>query len=366
MNLEKIRAAVEAVYAEVVALRREIHKHPELSKQEEHTMTLVSDYLKGLNIPHTCNVGGYGIVATIGDPNATFAVGIRADMDALPIQEKNTVPYASQVPGVMHACGHDMHTAALMGTAKVLKGMESELKGAIKLFFQPAEEKGGGAKPMIEAGCLENPPVRRVFGLHVTPDLPTGHVSLMAGRMNAASTGFTITIHGMACHGARPQRGADAIVAAGSVLSGLQSIISRSLAPTNPAVVTVGTIHGGTKSNIIASEVEMTGTIRTLDFETRELVKKRVREIVENAAAAHGATATVEITDGYPPLITDIATNAVPGTMFRLGTAGEGNGHPQLLHNEWFCPDETCLKNGILLEVLGALTFLEEEAICRI
>lgn len=395
MNLEYIRAAVEDTYEEVVALRRKIHMHPELSQQEEQTMALVSDYLTSLNISHQTHVGGYGIVAVIGNPDAEFSVGIRADMDALPILEKNEVPYASKIPGVMHACGHDIHTATLMGTAKILKRMEADLPGAVKLFFQPAEEKGGGAKPMIEAGCLKKPPVKRVFGLHVSPDMPAGHISLKYGRMSAASTNLKIIVHGMACHGARPNKGADAIMAAANVLTGLQSIVSRSLAPTNSAVITIGTISGGTKNNIVAGEVEMTGTIRTLDFETRELVKQRVREIAQNAAAAYGATADVIIQDNYPPLITDISTtqrmealareilgeeavhilaepslgaedfayfsNAVPGTMFRLGTFGKDTGHPQMLHNEWFCPDETCMKTGMLLEVAGALTFLKEE-----
>ena len=284
MNLEYIRAAVEDTYEEVVALRRKIHMHPELSQQEEQTMALVSDYLTSLNISHQTHVGGYGIVAVIGNPDAEFAVGIRADMDALPILEKNEVPYASKIPGVMHACGHDIHTATLMGTAKILKRMEEDLPGAVKLFFQPAEEKGGGAKPMLEAGCLEKPPVKRVFGLHVSPDMPAGHISLKYGRMNAASTNLKIIVHGMACHGARPNKGADAIMAAANVLTGLQSIVSRSLSPTNSAVITIGTINGGTKNNIVAGEVEMTGTIRTLDFETRELVKQRVREIAQNAA----------------------------------------------------------------------------------
>lgn len=394
MNLEIVRAAADTAYQDAVKLRRELHMYPELSNCEERTMNLVCEYLDQLHIPYTKNVGGHGVVALIGDPEAEFAVGIRADMDALPIQEKNDVPYASKVPGVMHACGHDIHTAALLGTAKVLKGMENELNGAVKLFFQPAEEKGGGARQMIEAGCMNDPPVRNVIGLHVTPDLPTGHVSFMFGKMNASSTSFTITVRGQACHGARPQKGVDAIVAAGSVLSGLQSVVSRSVSPVESAVVTVGTIHGGTKNNIVAGEVEMTGTIRALNMETRELVKQRVREVAEHAAAAHGAVAEVVITDGYPPLVTDIPvtqqmldvakqvlgeeyvhirtepslgaedfayfTNAVPGTMFRLGTDGGGNAHPQLLHNEWFCPDEECLKNGILLEVTGALSLLNK------
>ena len=394
MELELLKAKINDIYDEVVALRRDIHMHPELSGEEQRTMELVSRWLTQLDIPHVTNVGGHGVVATIGDPNAAFAVGIRADMDALPIQEQNQVPYASTVPGVMHACGHDMHTAILMGTAKLLKGMEQELPGAVKLFFQPAEEKGGGARQMIEAGCLEQPPVKRVLGLHVNPEMKAGQASFMPGCTGASSTTLRITVNGRACHGAHPERGVDAIIAAAHVLTGLQSVSSRSVAPTTPVIVTGGKIQGGTKGNIVAGTVEMEGTIRALDLETTELVKARVKAVAENAAASCGATADVYMNTQYPPLINDEATtlrmldiarealgegNAIrrtepslgaedfaffnlarPGAMFRLGV-GQETGHPQMLHNEWFCPDEEGMKTGMLLEVLGVLNFLEEE-----
>ena len=395
MELELLKAKIDDIFDDVVALRREIHMYPELSGEEQRTMELVSSWLTKLNIPHETNVGGHGVVATIGDPNAPFAVGIRADMDALPIQELVDVPYASKIPGVMHACGHDMHTAVLMGTAKLLKDMEGELPGAVKLFFQPAEEKGGGARQMIEAGCLEQPPVKRVLALHVNPDMTAGQASFMPGRSGASSTTLRITVNGRACHGAHPERGVDAIIASAHVLTGLQSISSRSVAPTTPVIVTVGKIQGGTKGNIVAGQVEMEGTIRALDLETTEQVKNRVKEVAENAAACCGATAEVYMHTQYPPLINDEATAlkmldiarevlgeenaflrtepslgaedfaffnlARPGAIFRLGV-GQDTGHPQMLHNEWFCPDEAGMKTGMLLEVLGALHFLKEEA----
>ena len=395
-QIDQLRAQIDNVYEEVVALRRHIHMHPELSGEEQGTMEYISRYLTGLEIPHETNVGGHGIVALIGDPKADFAVGIRADMDALPIQEKNEVPYASTVPGVMHACGHDVHTAALMGTAKVLKAMEGELKGAVKLFFQPAEEKGGGARQMIEAGCMEHPLVRRVLGFHVDAATPTGHITLFPAQSSASSDGLTITVRGSASHGSRPDLGADAILASAHVLTAIQNVVSRQIMPLKPVVVTVGTIHGGTRGNVVADEVRMTGTIRTLDLETRDEVKVRLQQVAQAAAAICGATAEVEVRDGYPPLVNDAQTvmllkgladaafgpenvtirtqpslggedfsyfaSAVPSAYFRLGICGEDTGHPQKLHNEWLCPDEAAMKNGILLEVLGALAVLEEES----
>lgn len=394
-DISRLRSAVDAVYEDVVALRRHLHMHPELSNEERETMNFVSAYLTELGIPHQTNVGGYGIVATIGDSKADFAVAVRADMDALPIQEKNEVPYASVVPGVMHACGHDIHTAALMGTAKVLKGMEGELKGAVKLFFQPAEEKGGGASRMMAEGCMEGPPVRRVLGFHVDPALPAGKILFFPGQSSASSNTIYIKVHGSASHGSRPDLGVDAILAAGHVLVALQNVVSRQTSPLKPVVITIGTIQGGTKNNIVAGEVEMTGTLRVLDLETRDQVKERIRATAEAAAAVCGATAEVEVRDGYPPLVNDKDTvmmladladkafgtdgysfryepslggedfsyfaNAVPSAYFRLGVRGEDNGHPQLLHNEWLCPDEDAMKNGMLLEVLGTLALLEEE-----
>lgn len=395
-DLRDLREKVDAVYPSVVDLRRHIHMYPELSNEERDTMAFVSQYLTEQNIPHQTGVGGYGIVAHIGDPNAAFAVAIRADMDALPIQEMNDLPYASKVPGVMHACGHDIHTAVLMGTAKVLKDMEGKLKGAVKLFFQPAEEKGGGARRMIADGCMENPPVRRVLGFHVDPAWPAGKFLFFPGQSSASSNFIHIKVHGSASHGSRPDLGVDAIVAAGHVLVALQNVVSRQLSPFKPAVITIGTIHGGAKNNIVADEVEMTGTLRVLDLETRDQMKARIRATAEAAAATCGATAEVEVRDGYPPLINDKDTvmmlaeladktfgsdsysfryepslggedfsyfsNAVPSAYFRLGVRSEANGRPQLLHNEWLCPDEEAMKNGILLEVLGALALLEEES----
>ena len=394
MNRERILREVDKVYDEVTALRRHIHMHPELSQHEEHTMQLVSAYLTGLGIPHQTNVGGYGIVAIIGDPNAEYAVALRADMDALPVQEETDLPYASSVPGVMHACGHDIHTATLMGTAKILKGMESELHGAVKLFFQPAEETIGGAKPMMEAGCLENPTVKRLLGFHIDPQKEAGMVTFSPRVRSASSSPVKITVQGESSHGAEPEKGVDAILAASQIVVTLQSIASRSVSPTTPVALTIGTFSGGTKGNIVAGKVEMEGTLRAVDLPSREHVKERIHTIVQSTAAMYGATAEVVIYDKYSPVINDEACTLqmvelartvlgvenvaltecptmtaedvsfflekVPGTFFDLGCSPKDCDYPQALHNGRLCPDETCMRTGMLLEVLGALTFLED------
>ena len=394
MDRQTIQNKIDAIYDEVVALRRHLHQHPELSQQEAQTMAFVSDYLTKLKIPHKTNVGGYGIVGIIGDPNAQSAIALRADMDALPVQEQTGLPYASAVPGVMHACGHDVHTAILMGTARILKEMEAELPGTVKLFFQPAEERGGGARPMIADGCLLDPPVKRVMGLHVDPEAPVGKVTFFPKVRSASSTAVTIIVHGKSCHGAQPQTGVDAVLAGAHVVTALQNLVSRTVSPTDPVVLTIGQFNAGTKGNIVAGTAEMHGTLRAMSLETRDLMKERIRKVAESTAALYGATAEVTIKDSNLPVIPHGPSNRrmlavarealgeenvivakepvmtaedfcyflneVPGTFFDLGTTAPDCQWPQTLHNDRFAPDESCIKTGILLEVLGALAFLTE------
>lgn len=393
--VDHVKDRINGIFDEIVSIRRHLHMHPELSNQEEETMKYISAYLTELGIPNQINVGGHGVVGIIGDPNAAFAVGLRADIDALPIQERNDVPYASQVPGVMHACGHDIHTATLLGTAKLLKEMEDQLTGAVKLFFQPAEENGGGARQMIAEGCMNNPPVSSVLGFHVDTTCHAGHILLFPEQVCACSTQLQIVVNGKRCHGARPDTGIDAIIASAHVLTALQNVASRFVSPLKPVVVTIGTIHGGTERNIVADEVRMTGTIRTLDLETRDYVKKQIRLVAEAAAGSCGATAEVMIKDGYPPIINDYETamvmkkiadkalgeagytiktipgmggedfsyfaDQVPSCYFRVGVLSGKEEHKQKLHNEWFRPDESCMKAAMLMEVLGVLALLERE-----
>ena len=394
MDRQSIQKRIEEIYEDVVALRRHIHQNPELSRQEEKTMAFVSEYLTRLNIPHKTNVGGYGIVGIIGDPNAQSAIALRADMDALPVQEQTGLPYASKVPGVMHACGHDVHTAILMGTARILKEMETELPGTVKLFFQPSEERFGGARPMIADGCLLDPPVKRVMGLHVDPEAPVGKVTFFPKVRSASSTAVTIIVHGKSCHGAQPQTGVDAVLAGAHVVTALQNLVSRTVSPTDPVVLTIGQFNAGTKGNIVAGTAEMHGTLRAMSLETRDLMKERIRKVAESTAALYGATVEVTIQDSNLPVIPHGPSNRrmlavarealgeenvivakepvmtaedfcyflneVPGTFFDLGTTAPDCQWPQTLHNDRFTPDESCIKTGILLEVLGALAFLTD------
>ena len=303
-----ILSKVDAILDDAIALRRQIHSNPELSGHEEQTENTICAALDRLGIPYTRGVADHGVVAVIGTRKEP-AVGCRGDIDALPVTEATDLPFASRNPGVMHACGHDMHTSCLLGTAMVLKGMEKEIPGTVKLFFQPAEETTGGAKRMIDAGCMDAPKVTRVIGWHVDPTIPHHMVQVPIGKMNAATCTLDMTIRGVGCHGAHPDRGVDAIVAASHVIVALQSIPARNFAPTTPVVVTVGSFHGGTKGNIIAGEVHLEGTLRALDNSVMAELKTHVRRCCEETAKAYGATADVDLTDGYPALVNDRDTS---------------------------------------------------------
>jgi len=381
-----------SVLADVIPLRRELHQHPELSGEEHRTLALLRAQLEALDIPYLTYDNG-GMCAMIG--KGPRCVGIRGDIDALPVQENTGLPYASEVPGVMHACGHDIHTAILMGMARMLKKQENELPGMVKLFFQPAEESVGGARVMVEGGCMQNPTVDSVLALHVDPTLPVGTAGFLPGKMNAAVIDLRINVHGTGCHGAHPEQGVDAIVAAAQIVTALQTVDSRFTAPTMPVVVTIGSIHGGTRSNIVAGEVEMRGTVRVLDMAVAQRVKTLIRQIVCNTAAAYGASADVELTDDYPALSNDAVlthkmvdearrllgpsnvvmfdtpsmgaddfayfSNAAPGCYFNIGTATPGCA-PQSLHSGDFAPHEDCMLTGLTLLSAGVWMLLEAEA----
>lgn len=377
---------------DMLALRRELHQHPELSGEEHCTLALIRSRLDALGISYISYENG-GICAVIGKGNR--AIGLRGDIDALPVQEATGLPYASEVPGVMHACGHDIHTAILLGAAQLFKSMEDELPCAVKLFFQPAEETVGGAQVMVKGGCMANPSVEAVLGLHVDPTLPVGTAGFLPGKMNAAVINLDITVHGVGCHGAHPEQGVDPIVASAHIISALQAIGSRFTAPTTPVVVTIGSIHGGTKRNIIPGEVHMQGTVRVLDQQTAEQVKALVRRVAENTAAACGAAADVVLTDDYPALTNDAGltnrmaaearkllgdenvvlfetpslgaddfayfSNAAKGCYFNIGTRAPGQ-PAQMLHSEFLAPDENCMITGLALYSAGVWELMEEKA----
>jgi amidohydrolase len=304
---------------QVIAWRRDIHEHPELSNQEVRTGKLVADALRKMGIEVREGVARTGVVGVLRGGKPGPVVALRADMDALPVTEEVDLPFKSKVRttfngqdvGVMHACGHDAHTAMLLGAAEVLSGMRSQIAGTVKFIFQPAEEGGGGsagerggAGLMIDQGVMENPLVNAVFGIHVWPD-EAGAVSYKAGGAMAAADGLSITVHGKQTHGAQPWRGVDPVVVATQIVNALQSITSRQTDVTAaPAVVTVATIHGGVRGNIIPDSVVMTGTIRTFDAAMRKDVHMRIKRTAEMVAQAYGATADVVIGLG-----TDIVYN---------------------------------------------------------
>ena len=380
--------------SKLIAIRRDLHQHPELGLEEYRTSALVLDYLQQWNIKVTQLIGETAIVGLIEGNPGEKTIGLRADMDALPIEEKTGALYASLIPGKMHACGHDVHTTILLGASYILQQLKEEYKGNVKLFFQPAEETVGGAKPIIEEGCLEHPKVNHVLGLHVRPTLNVGEVGFHYGKCHAASDTIIISINGKQAHGAYPQDGIDAILISAHVITALQSLISRNLSPFETAVLSLGIIEGGTAGNIVCDQVTIKGTLRTLDQTTRVFMKKRIIEVAENTAKAFGGSADVRIEEGYAPLInahaiTDAVAHvarkllgednviimehpslgvedfayfaeAVPSCFYNLGTSNPHKGIQAALHENTFDVDEEAIKIGVCLQVLSALHLLEQ------
>src|ERR1051325_11481102 len=301
---QQVAQAAEAMRSQLISQRRDFHMHPELSNREERTARIVAERLRALGLEDVrTGVGRHGVTALLKGAKPGPVVAVRADMDALPIQETNDVPYKSLTPGVKHACGHDAHTTVELGVAEVLSKMRGEISGTIKFIFQPAEEgppagEEGGAKLMIKEGALENPRPAAIFGLHTEPNLQAGQIGFHSGPAMASSDTFYITVKGKASHGAQPQLGVDAVVVASQCVLALQNIRSRRIDPLEPLVITVGTINGGTRFNVVAGEVKMTGTMRTFNDRVREDSIAMMRETLQSVAAAYGATAELEMGDG--------------------------------------------------------------------
>lgn len=335
---QRIDDAAARVEQKVIASRRDIHEHPELGNREVRTAKLVADRLRALGIEVKENVAHTGVVGLLRGGKPGRVVGLRADMDALPVTEQVDLPFASKVRttyngqevGVMHACGHDAHVAILLGVAEVLAGIRDQLPGTVKFLFQPAEEgapqgEEGGAELMVKEGALDNPKVDAVFGLHVTSRYPVGEIEYKPEGMMAAVDSFKIVVKGKQTHGAYPWLGVDPIVVASQIVLGLQTIPSRQVDSTlAPSVVTVGAIHGGVRNNIIPDNVEMIGTIRSLDAKMRDDIHARIKRTVENIAASAGASAELTITTGYPITYNDPAlTDKMAPTLRRV--AGPSN-----------------------------------------
>jgi amidohydrolase len=378
---------------ELVKLRRDIHAHPELGLQEVRTSKLIAERLESLGIEVRTNVAETGVVGLLrgGKPGKTVA--LRADMDALTIQEQTGAEYQSQTPGVMHACGHDAHVAILLGVAQVLQERQAEIPGNVKFFFQPAEEGPGGAARMVEEGVLHNPQVAAAMALHVD-DVEVGQIRVKPGIATASSSTLRVTIQGKGGHAAYPHKSVDAIVVAAHVILALQSIVSRETSPLDAVVVTFGVIQGGDRENIIADTVTLEGTIRALKPETRDATYAAIRRISEQTCAALRATCDIEMHENYPPgrndpqlvtLIQDVATEflgpdkvlhaeepemgaedffefgqGIPVVMFWLGSANQEKGITFPGHHPKFDIDEDALPIGAAILAASTLKYLSE------
>ena len=398
---QRVAQAAEALRAQIVAQRRDFHMHPELSNREERTARVVAERLRELGLTDIrTNVARHGVVALLKGGRPGPVVAVRADMDALPINETLDVPYKSQTPGVKHACGHDAHTTVELGVAEVLSKMRDEIPGTIKFIFQPAEEgapagEEGGATLMIKEGVLDNPRPQAIFGLHTEPNLQAGQIGYHSGPAMASSDTFSIIIRGKSAHGAQPQLGVDAVVVASQCVLALQNIRSRKIDPLEPLVITVGTIQGGTRFNVIAGEVKMTGTMRTHNNEVRERAVALMRETLANVAAAHGATYELNfegsnpVTYNEPALVEETLPTIrgvvgdrntialrpfmpaedfshyqkiVPGFYYFLGVGNRARGITSGWHTADFDIDEESLVVGVKVMSNVLLDYLERHS----
>jgi amidohydrolase len=379
--LSSVKEASLASAAETIRLRRHLHANPELSYQEHKTSKFVADTLRSFGLNPVEGVAGTGVVALIEGRNpGRKTIALRADMDALPIQEVNNVPYRSTNPGVMHACGHDVHTSSLLGTAKILAGVRDQFEGTVKLIFQPGEEKNpGGASIMIKEGVLENPKPFSIIGQHVMPLIPVGKIGFREGMYMASSDEIYIKVIGKGGHGATPELTIDPVLIASHIIIALQQVISRNASPKQPTVLTFGRIHGDGATNIIPDEVNIAGTFRALNEEWRESGLKKIVKMAESMAEGMGGRCEIELSKGYPylennPELTrrirkaaedyvgkenvvdldltlgseDFAyySHQVPASFYRLGTRNESKGITSYVHTPTFDIDEDALKIG--------------------
>ncbi|NOZ74754.1 MAG: amidohydrolase [FCB group bacterium] len=322
-----IRPEVNALKASIIATRRDIHQHPELAFDLPRTSGLVAERLRELGLTVETGIGKSGVVGHLQGAQAGPVIALRADMDALPIQETGDVPFKSKNDGIMHACGHDGHTAMLLGTAEILSGMKNRLKGEVRFIFQPAEEGDGGARYMIADGCLKD--VDEIYGLHLWNYQPLGEVGVRSGPILAAADIFEVKLTGVGGHGAAPQGTIDAALVAAEFIQAVQTIISRNINPLDSAVVTIGTVNAGHSFNIIADSARLTGTVRAYTENNRQLVKQRLEEILAGLEKMFGVKTILNYEDGYPPTINSPEATAQVITAARK-VVGTGTGEPYL------------------------------------
>ena len=396
MSAEKIKKLAAEYFNEIQNIRQHIHAHPELSFQEIETSKFVQQKLSEWKIPFTPNIAKTGIVAILkSNKNADKKViALRSELDALPIHEKNNCSYASQNAGVMHACGHDVHTACMLGAAKILNELNAEWEGTIKLIFQPSEEKEpGGASVMIKEGVLENPKPEMILALHVHPSMTVGKTGFRSGLYMASADEIYITVKGKGGHGALPQNCVDTVLLASHIVVALQQIVSRNAYPIIPTVLSFGKMIANGATNVIPDEVRIEGTLRTMDEPWRKVVHQKIKQIAQGVAQSMGGDAVVEISNGYPCLKNDFTVteksraNAkkylgdenveeldlrmtaedfsffaekIPACFFRLGTASADGSNSSAVHTATFNIDEQALEIGAGLMVYQAMQHLAD------
>ncbi len=393
MEYHKIKDESKSISDWIINIRRELHEHPELMYEEFKTSELIRRELDKLDIPYKHPIAETGVLASIGNGNGP-CVALRADMDALPIHEETDVPFRSKIDGKMHACGHDCHVSMLLGAAKLLKEKENKINGTVKLLFQPAEEGGAGGKLMREEGALKDPAVERIFGLHVWPQMPSGQIGSREGTFLAATSSLSLTVKGVGGHAAVPQLTKDPVLTSARIITNLQSIISRELDPLDSGVVSITVIHVGNASNVIPSDVNVKGTLRSLTMDGLKELQKRVKEIAEGIAQTHGCEAIVEyVGNDYPPTVNDsdmwkfakkigiellgnenvsdldavmggedfaYYTEKVKGCFVVLGMNNPDIDATYSVHHPMFKADEDALHIGTALHTIFALKSLEE------
>lgn len=394
-EFDRLKSDIDELVPDMVALRRDLHEHPELAFEEVRTSGIVAQRLRSLGLEVQTGVAKTGVVGLLrGGASKAGAktIAIRADMDALPIHEQNDIDYRSTIDGKMHACGHDGHTSIALAVADILSKRRDELTGNVKFVFQPAEEMIGGAEPMIKEGAMEG--VDGIIGLHLISDYPVGRVGVRAGSIFASADKFVVTIKGKGGHAAMPEASVDPIVIGAYIITALQTLISRETSPFSPAVITIGRMIAGTAFNIIPETAELQGTMRAFSKEHREKLVRRITEVASGVASAMGATCHIEFIDGCPPCVNDAAMtevvhkaaveavgdgkvddgdvvlttgsddmacflNAVPGCYFIVGANNAAKGADYPHHHPHFNVDEDAMPVGVEVLTRAALEFLK-------